>query len=103
MLSIAIQPTGVTLTSTTSSIMVSWTALQFITPDSYSVSITCTRLCNNLLTTSGMQSVLNGGATSHTITPLNPGNVCTVRVAAVFGSTSSESAEVTTTTLTESI
>ena len=74
--------------------MVSWTAPQFIIPDSYSVSINCMR--------SGMQLVPNGGATSYTITPLNPGNVCTVRVAAVFGSTSSESAEVTT-TITEGI
>ena len=48
-----------------------------------------------------MQSVPNGGATSHTITPLNPGNICTVRVTAVFGSTSSESAEVLTVTPTE--
>ena len=32
-----------------------------------------------------------GGATSHTITALDPGNACTVKVIAVFGSTSSES------------
>ena len=83
--------------------MVSWTAPQFITPNNYSVSINCTRLCDNVLTISGVQSVPNGGVTSHTITPLNPGNICTVRVAAVLGSTSSESAGVTTTTLTEGI
>ena len=102
MLSVAPPPTGVTLTSTTSSIMVSWTAPQFITPDSYNVLITCTRFCDNI-SISDVQSVPNGGATSHTITPLNPGNICTVRVAAVVGSTSSESAEVTTTTITEGI
>ena len=42
----------------------------------------------------------DGGATSHTITALNPGNNCTVRVAAVFGSTSSESDNILTNTTT---
>ena len=80
--------------------MVSWTAPQFITPDSYNVLISCVRFCDNI-TISDVQSVPNGGATSHTITPVNPGNICTVKVAAVFGSTSSESAEVTDITPTE--
>ena len=85
MLSIAIPPpTGVTLTPTTSSIMVSWTAPQFITPDSYNVSIICTRFCDNIQI-SDVQSVPNGGATNHTITPVNPGNICTVKVTAVVG------------------
>ena len=101
MLSIAIPPpTGVTLTPTTSSIMVSWTAPQFITPDSYNVSIICTRFCDNIQI-SDVQSVPNGGATNHTITSVNPGNNCTVKVTAVVGSTSSESAGVTTVTPTE--
>ena len=100
-LSIAIpQLTGVTLIPTTSSIMVSWTAPQF-TPDSYTVSVFCLRLCDNVPTITGVQPVPNGGATSHTITALNPGNNCTVWVAAVFGSTSSESDKVFTNTLTE--
>ena len=99
MLSIAIQPTGVTLTPTTSSIMVSWTAPQFITPDSYQLPV---RLCDgNVPTKSGVQPVPNGGATSHIITALDPGNFCNVRVTAVFDSTSSESAEVLTVTPTE--
>ena len=99
MLSIAIPPpTGVTLTPTTSSIMVTWTAPQFITPDSYNVSIICTRFCDNI---SDVQSVPNGGATNHTITSVNHGNNCTVKVTAVVGSTSSESAGVTTVTPTE--
>ena len=98
-MSIAIpQPTGVTLAPTTSSIMVSWTAPQF-TPDSYSVTVGCLRLCDNLPTISGTLVVPNGGATSHTITPLDPGNFCTVT--AVLGNTSSESDEVITITLTE--
>ena len=100
MLSIAIPPpTGVTLTSTNSSILVSWTAPQY-TPDSYNVSIICTRFCDNMQI-SDVQSVPNGGATNHTITPVNPGNNCTVKVTAVVGSTSSESAEVTDITPTE--
>ena len=101
MLSIAIpQPTDVTLNPTTSSIMVSWTAPQF-TPDSYSVLVGCFQLCDNAPTISGMQVVSDGGATSHTITPLDPGNFCTVSVAAVFDSTSGVSENnVTTTTLT---
>ena len=101
MLSIAVpQPTGVTLAPTTSSIMVSWTAPQFITPDNYSVTFICLRLCDNAPST-GMQVVPNEGATSHTIAPLNSGSNCTVRVAAVFGNTSSESDQVATTTLTD--
>ena len=80
--------------------MVSWTAPQF-TPDNYIVFVFCLRLCDNVLTNVGVQPVPNGGATSHTITPLDPGNICTVRVAAVFGSTSSESDKVFTNTLTE--
>ena len=59
------QLTDVTLNPTTSSIMVSWTAPQF-TPDNYSVSVNCSRLCDNAPTT-GMQLVSDGGATSHTI------------------------------------
>ena len=100
MLSIAIQPTGVTLSSTTSSIMVSWTAPQF-TPDSYTITVFCLRLCDSLPIISAMQMVSDGGATSHTITPLDPGNNCTVRVTSVFGSISSESDKLVTTTLTE--
>ena len=43
----------------------------------------------------------DGGATSHTVTPLDPGIFCTVSVAAVFGSTSGVSENnFTTTTLT---
>ena len=42
----------------------------------------------------------DGGATSHTITPLDPGIFCTVSVAAVFGSTSFVSENNFTTTLT---
>ena len=103
MLSIAIQPTGVTLNPTTSSIMVSWTAPQFITPDSYFVSVNCLQLCDSLLTKSVIEIIPNGGATSYTITPLNPGNNCTVNVAAVFGCLSSESDNVYNTTLTAGI
>ena len=77
--------------------MVSWTAPQF-TPDSYSVSVNCSRLCDNA-PTAGMQLVSDGGATSHTITPLDPGIFCTVSVAAVFGSTSGVSENNFTTTL----
>ena len=99
MLSIAIPQFNGTLTPTTSSIMVSWTAPQF-TPDNYSVTFICFLLCDNAPST-GMQVVPNGGATSHTITSLNPGSDCTVRVAAMFGNTSSESDQVDTTTLTE--
>ena len=95
------QPTSVTLNPTTSYIIVSWTAPQFITPDNYTVSVNCLRLCDSLPIMSDVQMVSDGGATSHTITPLDPGNFCTVKVAAVFGSNSSESDEVFTTTLTE--
>ena len=101
MLSIAIQPTGVTLNPTTSSIMVSWTAPQFITPDSFNVSVGCLRLCDGIPTKSGVLVVPDGGATSHTITPLDPGNFCTVKVIAVFGRKSNESGEAFTITLTE--
>ena len=96
------QPTGVTLTSSTSSIIVSWTAPQF-TPDSYNVSVSCLQLCNNASSMSITHLVSDGGATSHNITPmtLNPGNNCTVRVAAVFGSIHSESDSVFTTTITK--
>ena len=80
--------------------MVSWTAPQF-TPDNFNVSVGCMRLCDNKPTISGVQMVHDGGATSHTITPLDPGNFCTVKVIAVFGSISSESDEVVTTTLTD--
>ena len=83
--------------------MVSWIAPQFITPDSYNVSITCLRFCDSVTTISGVQPVTNGGATSHNITALDPDNFCNVIVTAVFGSTSSESAEVFITTLTEGI
>ena len=91
--------TSVTLNPTTSSIIVSWIAPQF-TSDSYSVTVSCSPLCDNLPTLSSVL-VSNGGATNHTITALDPGSVCTVKVIAVFGNTSSESDQVNTTTLTD--
>ena len=84
--------------------MVSWTAPQFITPDSYRVSIACARLCDGVVTKSDVQPVPNGGATSHIITALDPDNFCGVRVTAVFSSTTvSESDETATFILTEGI
>ena len=84
--------------------MVSWTAPQFITPDSYNISITCVRLCDGVATISGVQPVPNGGATSHNITALYPDNFCAVRVAAVFSSTTvSVSDETAVFTLIEGI
>ena len=59
------QPTGITLNPTTSSIIVSWTAPQFITPDNYTVSVNCLRLCDSLPIMSDVQMVSDGGATSH--------------------------------------
>ena len=101
MLSLGILPTGITLALATTSILVSWTDPQFYTPDSYSVTISCMRLCDNALTFSGIQPVSNGSATSHTITSLDPGNNCTVRVAAMLSGTSSESGPVNANTLSE--
>ena len=101
MLFLGILPIGITLAPATTSILVSWTAPQFYTPDSYSVTISCMRLCDNVQTFSGTQPVSNGGATSHTITSLDPGNNCTVRVAAMLSGTSSESGPVNTYTLSE--
>ena len=101
MLSLGILPTGITLAPATTSILVSWTAPQFYTPDSYSVTISCMRLCDNVQTFSGTQPVSNGGATSHTITSLDPGNNCTVRVTAMLSGTSSESGPVNANTLSE--
>ena len=102
MLSLGILPTGITLAPATTSILVSWTAPQFYTPDSYSVTISCMLLCdNNVQTFSATQPVSNGGATSHTITSLDPGNSCVVRVAAMLSGTSSESGPVNVNTLSE--
>ena len=101
MLSLGILPTGITLAPATTSILVSWTAPQFYTPDSYSVTISCMRLCDNVPTISGLQPVSDGGATSHTISSLNAGNNCTVRVAAMLSGTSSESSPINANTLSE--
>ena len=101
MLSLGILPTGITLAPATTSILVSWTAPQFYTPDSYSVTISCMRLCDNVQTFSRFQPSLNGGATSYNFTSLDPGNNCTVRVAAMLSFTSSESGPVSANTLTE--
>ena len=86
------------------SVVVSWTAQKFITPESYSVSFICLRLCDNALLISITHLVPNG-LTSHNFTSLilNPGHTCTVRVTAVLGSISSESDEVTTNTITEGL
>ena len=86
----------------TTTVVVSWTAQKFITPESYLVSFICLRLCDNALLISITHLVPNG-LTSHKFTSLilNPGHTCTVRVTAVLGSTSSESDEVTTNTITE--
>ena len=81
--------------------MVTWTAPQSVTPDSYSVSVGCLRLCDNVPIFSGVISVTNGGAaTSYTINNLDPYVFCTVRVIAMVGIASSLSNEVCTTTLT---
>ena len=83
------------------SIMISWTAPQFSTPDNYSVSISCIRLCDNVTTLSALQVVPGGGATtSNTVTGLNPGNVCNLRVIAAVGSVSRQSDVAITSTLT---
>ena len=107
--SLAIQPTGVTLIpatfiEVTMSVVVSWTAPHFVTPETYSVSFICLRLCDNALLISFTQVVPNG-LTSHYFTSiiLNPGHTCTVRVTAVLSSISSESDEVTTKTIIEGL
>ena len=82
--------------------MISWTAPQFSTPDNYSVSIACSRLCDsNIPTTLGMQVVPGGGVTtSYTVTGLDPGSVCNLRVIAAVGSVSRQSDVAITSTLT---
>ena len=81
--------------------MMSWMAPQFSIPDNYSVSIGCIRLCDNIPTVSTMQVVPGGGATtSYTVTGLNPGNECDLRVIAAVGSVSRQSDAATTSTLT---
>ena len=97
--SIDIQPVHVTVTPSTFFIMVSWTAPQFITPDNYSIEVSCFRLCDSVPTLSGMLMIPHGGATNYTITPLEPNNLCTMRVIAMIGSTSGLSTEKVTTTL----
>ena len=59
------------------------------------------RLCDNVQTFSGTQPVSNGGATSHNISSLYPGDSCVVRVAAMLSGTSSESGPVNANTLSE--
>ena len=99
--STGIQPNNLVLTPSNFSIMISWTAPQFSIPDYYSVSIACSRLCDNITTTSGMQVVPGVGATtSYTVTGLNPGNGCDLRVIAAVGSVSRQSDVATTSTLT---
>ena len=96
-----IQPRAVNLSTT--SIMVTWTAPKSVTPESYSLSTSCLRLCD-IAPTSGVLPVPNGGAaTSYTINNLEPGVACTVRVIAMVGSFSSQSNAVLTTTLTAGI
>ena len=81
--------------------MISWTAPQFSTPDNYSVSIGCIRLCDNVPTVSVLQVIPGGGATtSYTVTGLNPGNECNLRVIAAVGSVSRQSDVAITLTLT---
>ena len=82
--------------------MILWTAApQFSTPDNYSVSVNCSRLCDNVTTLSALQVVPGGGATtSYTVTGLNPGNECDLRVIAEVGSVSRQSDVATTITLT---
>ena len=82
--------------------MISWTAPQFSTPDNYSVSVNCSRLCDSSIpTTLGMQVVPGGGATTgYTVTGLDPGNGCDFRVIAAVGSVSRQSDVATTSTLT---
>ena len=101
MLSLGILPTVITLVPAATSIMVSWADPQVYTPDSYSVTINCMRLCDNVQTFSDTQAVSNGGATSHDVTSLDPGNNCTVRVTAMLSGTSSESGPVNAITLSE--
>ena len=80
--------------------MVTWTAPQSVTPDNYSISTSCLRLCDSA-PTSGTLPVPNGGAaTSYTINDLEPAVSCAVRVIAMVGSASSQSKAVFTTTLT---
>ena len=96
-----IQPRNVAVTPSTTSIMVAWTAPESVTPDSYSVSFGCLRVCDSEPTTAGVEAVPNGGAaTSYVINDLEPGVTCTVRVIAMVGSASSQSNEVLTSTLT---
>ena len=95
-----IQPTILVLTQSKFSIMISWTAPQFSTPDNYSVSVACSRLCDNAPTALGMQVISGGGATtSYTVTGLNPGNLCDLRVLAAVGSISRQSDIAITSTL----
>ena len=85
--------------------MISWTAPQFSIPDNYSVSVGCIRLCDNVPTVFGMQVIPGGGATtSYTVTGLNPGNLCDLRVIAAVGSVSRQSdLVVTISTLTAGV
>ena len=78
--------------------MTSWMAPEFSTPDNYSFSVGCSRLCDNEPTVSGMQGVPGGGATtSYTVNGLNPGNECNLRVIAAVGSVSRQSDPAATT------
>ena len=78
----------------------SWVTPIF-TPANYAVLVDCFRLCDNVPTLSGNPVIVNI-ATNYTLTPLDPGNFCSVKVTAVYGATRSESKELFTTTLTDS-
>ena len=79
----------------------SWTA-QF-PPDNYNFSFTCSRLCDNALTISSVQVVMDVGANNYTITDLDPGNNCSVIVTAMYGSNSTSLETETTNTTSESM
>ena len=79
------------LNSNASSITVSWKSTQFA-PDLYNISFSCQLLCSLLgsTTASSIKTVLvNGAFNTHTISSLDAGSSCTVRVTAVFGSSTS--------------
>ena len=68
--------------------MVSWTAPEFITPNSYNISYSCQLLCGTP-STQGTQVVSDGGTTNYLIAPVAAGANCSVSVVAVFGNKSS--------------
>ena len=83
------EPANVLAYSHNSTIVVSWTAPQYI-PNRYTVFYSCHLLCDSQMLPLLAHTVhVNRTITSYTTPPLSAGSSCTTRVTAVFGSNQS--------------